>query len=282
MRPGSEFSYEAAKSKLMNLKLESQSAPRMSFLAPGDGAMGEELESETPACHQGRVLLLSSSVDMESRLTVRSPPRANATDASDRLRRRAAELSSEAACSSLSSWRFGRFQLLPRMPFANVHSARHHVGSPHELATVSLCRFINADTLRSLQIVQSESHPHLHNQGPTNATSGSKEGLSVYGLFQHLARTPQGRHLLRQWFLRPSLDLDVIRERHETVSILLCPENAEPLEGLAKNLHSVKNMRVTMVSLRRGVVCGASRGPGIARSTWAALREVRHIAFLRC
>jgi DNA mismatch repair ATPase MutS len=32
---------------------------------------------------------------------------------------------------------------------------------------------------------------------------------------------------MRQWLIRPSLELDVIEERHETVACLLRPENGE-------------------------------------------------------
>jgi hypothetical protein len=59
----------------------------------------------------------------------------------------------------------------------------------HDESNTNNGRFINADTLHSLQILDDESHPNSHNQGPTKSASGSKEGLSVYGLFRHLART---------------------------------------------------------------------------------------------
>ncbi|RMZ88581.1 hypothetical protein DV736_g4193, partial [Chaetothyriales sp. CBS 134916] len=74
--------------------------------------------------------------------------------------------------------------------------------------------FANVDTLSTLQIIQPESHPNIFNQGP--GTSGSKEVLSVFGLFQHHARTPQGKAQLRTIFLRPSLDVNVINERLDT------------------------------------------------------------------
>jgi DNA mismatch repair protein MSH5 len=133
-------------------------------------------------------------------------------------------------------------------------------------------RFVNADTLLSLQIIQSESHPHSHNQGPAKTNSGSKEGLSVYGLFQTLARTPQGKLLLRQYFLRPSTNFEVINERLESISFLLRTENAEQMDTLIKNLGSIKNMRTVMINLRKGINnFGASqRGP--SNSIWAGIR----------
>ena len=134
-------------------------------------------------------------------------------------------------------------------------------------------RFVNTDTLLSLQIIQSESHPHTHNQGPTTSTSGSKEGLSIYGLFHHLARTPQGKFLLRQYFLRPSLNIEVINERLDTISVFVRPDNANQLSDLTKSLAQVKNMRPILIQLRKGVSRSAGKGGGIGRGAWASLRS---------
>jgi len=135
-------------------------------------------------------------------------------------------------------------------------------------------RFVNADTLASLQIVQSESSPNTHSQGPTKMASGSKEGLSVYGLFHHLARTPQGKSLLRQYFLRPSLDMAVINERLDTASIFLQPDNSSPMNSIMKSLGQIKNMRTVMVHLRKGVSNGLSKSGGIKSGIWSSLRSV--------
>lgn len=135
-------------------------------------------------------------------------------------------------------------------------------------------RFVNADTLASLQIMQSESHPHSHNQGPTEGASGSKEGLSVYGLFHHLARTPQGKYLLRQYFLRPSLDIAVINERLNTATVFLRPDNSSPLESLIKSLKQIKNMKTVLIHLRKGISNGANKSGGIKSGVWASLRSV--------
>lgn len=120
----------------------------------------------------------------------------------------------------------------------------------------------------------SESHPNYHNQGPTNASSGSKESLSVYGLFHHLARTSQGKFILRQYFLRPSMNVAVINERLQTISVLLRPENASVLENISKNLANIKNLRQVMVQLTKGVASSTNKGGGIARGIWATIRQV--------
>jgi DNA mismatch repair protein MSH5 len=129
------------------------------------------------------------------------------------------------------------------------------------------------DTLQSLQIVETESHPHSHNQGPKS--SGSKEGLSVYGLFHHLARTPQGKNLLRQYFLRPSLNLDVINERQRAIGVLLRPDNTIELDELVKNLRPIKNIRVIMINLRKGMSGGSPKG-GILKPIWSTIRQVSY------
>lgn len=133
-------------------------------------------------------------------------------------------------------------------------------------------RFMNKDALISLQILWSESHPQSHNQGPTKVASGSKEGLSIYGLFSSLARTQQGRYLLRQYFLRPMLDIDVINERLETVGIFTRPDNEEPLNNILKSLAQIKNIRTVMIHLRKGVKRGLNSG--IRNGVWSTLRSV--------
>lgn len=94
----------------------------------------------------------------------------------------------------------------------------------------------------------------------------------MYGLFHHLARTPQGRTLLRQYFLRPSLNLEVINERLDTMSIFLRPENVIQQEEMVKNLKNIKNIRTVMINLRKGVSSGSPKG-GIKRPVWSTIRN---------
>ncbi|KAL5442551.1 hypothetical protein PMIN05_004025 [Paraphaeosphaeria minitans] len=122
--------------------------------------------------------------------------------------------------------------------------------------------------------MENESHPNTHNQGPTKASSGSKEGLSIFGLFHHLARTPQGKHLLRQSFLRPCLNMDTIRERHDTIHAFLRPENSAPFDEIVNSLKSTGNMRTTLISLRKGISVGAGKnGKSTSSSLWVSLRR---------
>ncbi|KAF2804902.1 uncharacterized protein BDZ99DRAFT_425101 [Mytilinidion resinicola] len=246
VRPSSEFGYDAAKNKLVNLKLGDDDGPQVTFVVPGDVMVAEGADDGGGFIGRHEQLLrLSGWIDVESRLTV-------------------------GCAGALISY----LQRRRAAGFLPGDEAAHLVFriSTLEMFTLRDTMFINADTLQSLQILQSESHPHTHNQGPTKGSSGSKEGLSVYGLFHHLARTPQGKYLLRQYFLRPSLNVDVINERLETISIFVRPENSEPLEMLVKSLQSIKNIRVIMINLRKGVGGGLTKGGGIAKSIWAGIR----------
>lgn len=149
-----------------------------------------------------------------------------------------------------------------------------------EMFTLRESMFINADTLYSLQVLGAEAHPHSHNRGPTKASSGAKEGLSVYGLFHHLARTSQGRLRLRQQFLRPSLNLDVINERLDTVDVFVRPENDNALQSLIQNLKCIGNMRIMLTNLRKGISGSANGGRGLSKSIWTAVRAVSCLAEL--
>lgn len=141
-----------------------------------------------------------------------------------------------------------------------------------EMFNLSDTMFVNSDTLASLQIIQSESHPNSHMQGPNKSTSGAKESLSVYGLFSRLARTPQGKQKLRQIFLRPSLDLLVIGERLQTIGVLLLPENIPAVEKLSGSLKAIKDIRSVMVHLQKGISNTTGNG-SITRGAWANIQN---------
>lgn len=144
-----------------------------------------------------------------------------------------------------------------------------------EMFTLRGTMFINSDTLLSLQVMQAESHPHLHNQGPTKGTSGSKEGLSVYGLFHRFARTQQGKYLLKQWFLRPSLSHEVITQRHGAISVFLRPENDAGFRSVVECLKRLVNVRKIMINFRKGISASSGKSRGPSKSIWRSLHLVR-------
>ncbi|KAF2120478.1 muts domain V-domain-containing protein [Lophiotrema nucula] len=246
VRPSSEFYYEAAKSKLVGLRIGEEDGPQVTFVVPGDVvAEGYEDAENTPG-QQGQLLRLSGWIDLESRLTV--------------------------GCAGALLSYLQRRRAAAYLPGDDAAYTMFHVATL-EMFSLRDTMFINGETLHSLQILESESHPHSHNQGPTKANSGSKEGLSIYGLFHHLARTPQGKHLLKQYFLRPSLNLDVINERLDTISTFLRPENATTMDNLVGNLKAVGNMRTVMINLRKGVAGGGpGKGIGFSKNVWKVVR----------
>ena len=143
--------------------------------------------------------------------------------------------------------------------------------------TLGNSMFVNADTLLSLQILGSEQHPNSQMQGPDKSKQGAKEDLSVYGLVKSLACTPQGKARLRQMFLRPSNDLDLIRERHRSIAVFLRPENKAVLEDITKMLRRVKDIKGTTTNLSKGVL-NTTRKQGVKSGVWLTLVRFAHAA----
>lgn len=133
-------------------------------------------------------------------------------------------------------------------------------------------RYINSDALSSLQIIEPEYHPSSRGD-PMSDTSGSKEALSVYGLFHQFAHTPQGKQRLRQSFLRPTTDLNLINERLDFIGVFLRPENMDALSITVKSLKGIKNMHPVMINLRKGAN-GVRKNGGTNSGIWSTLRSV--------
>lgn len=132
--------------------------------------------------------------------------------------------------------------------------------------------FINADTIVALQIMQPEFHPNSHQRGVGGSSSGSKESLSIYGLFHRHARTKQGRSKLRQIFLRPSLDMELIQERQLAIALFSQPAHAEGVRTLSKSLAKVAHMNLCIGLLRRGVD-NQGRKVSVNNNVWATLQR---------
>lgn len=145
------------------------------------------------------------------------------------------------------------------------------------MSSLSDTMYINADTLAGLQLIQTENHPNMLSHGPIKASTGAKESLSVFGLFLHLAHTPQGRARLRQMFLRPSMDIHIIQERQATIASFIRPENTTVLETLSKNLRGVKNIRSVMIHLQKGVAV-SGKGHAIKTGVWGSLQRFSYHA----
>lgn len=112
---------------------------------------------------------------------------------------------------------------------------------------------MNADSLVSLQILQSELHPNPQTRSSNSSEPKAKETLSVSGLLQALASTAQGKRKLRQILLRPSTDIGLIRERQRGVGVLLRSENAEVVKNMRRQLRKLKNTKTLLLHVRKGV-----------------------------
>lgn len=241
-RPAADFKYEAAKDKLVNMHLGVDNVPDIVFRTPDDGLSVED----DLAGHQGRILRLAGWIDLDSWLTV--------------------------GCAGALLGHISRRKNIEYVPNNRDFLVAFQIRTI-EMFTLTGQLFINSDTLASLQIMRSETHPNSHMQGPNS--SGAKESLSVYGLFCHLARTPQGNQKLRQIFLRPSTDLVLIRERLHTISIFLRPENSPSLDNLYGYLKHIRDIRSVVIHLQKGI-SNTAKTSTIYRGVWASLRNFAH------
>lgn len=245
-RPTPEFGYDAALSKLANLQAFCDTEADLQFLVPGETSNFEPSKNPDDfgtTNRQGRLLQISACVDMESKISI-------------------------GCLGAVITWlqRKRASEYLPDDPAADFAYRVLEV----KMFSLQGTMLINPDTFVSLQIIQPESHPNAFNQGP--GTSGSKESLSIYGLFHHLARTPQGKSRLREYFLRPSLDLAGINARLDFASVFVQPQNSITLNKLSSSLSRIKNMRTTMAMLHKGVNGGRKIG-GFKSGVWASLLE---------
>lgn len=78
---------------------------------------------------------------------------------------------------------------------------------------------------------------------------------------------------MRQAFLRPSLNLEVINERLNTITVLLRPDNSAPLEQISKSLSRVRNMRTLTMSLHKGISSGFGKYQKVSTSVWFNIRQ---------
>ncbi|XP_008321312.1 mutS protein homolog 5 [Cynoglossus semilaevis] len=96
--------------------------------------------------------------------------------------------------------------------------------------------YVDRDTYSVLQIFKSELHPSVY-----KLHSGEKEGLSLYGILNR-CRCKFGSRKLRQWFLRPTQDLAVLRRRQEVISFFTCPQNSDVQSTLQSSLRNIRNI----------------------------------------
>ncbi|KAI0858379.1 putative MSH5 protein [Xylaria cubensis] len=240
-----DFRYEAGRDKLLDLHLGMDGSQSMLYTTVVDDTTLDADNYQNLGSRQGQLMRLATSIDLDSRLTIGC---AGAV-LNDIQRRRTT-------------------QYLPNDPDALVAFRVRSV----EMFSLFNSMFVNADTLVSLQIMQPEYHPNSLQRGPTGSSSGAKEGLSLYGLFSHLAATPQGKLKLRRMFLQPSTDINVIRERQRTISFFLRPGNADALCDIGKDLRKIKDMKSIVLLLRKGID-SIGRKISVVNNVWAVLQR---------
>ncbi|CAN8258651.1 unnamed protein product [Cochlearia groenlandica] len=100
---------------------------------------------------------------------------------------------------------------------------------------VPLNKFLKIDAAahEALQIFQIDKHPSHMGIGR------AKEGFSVFGMMNKCS-TPMGRRLLRSWFMRPILDLEVLDRRLNAISFFV--SSVELMVSLRETLKSVKDI----------------------------------------
>ncbi|XP_016128415.1 mutS protein homolog 5-like [Sinocyclocheilus grahami] len=96
--------------------------------------------------------------------------------------------------------------------------------------------YIDKDTYSALQIFKSELHPSVF-----KLQLGEKEGLSLYGVL-NCCRSKFGSLLLRQWFHRPTRDLNILKKRQEVIRFFTSPRNFADLNTLQSSLRNIKNI----------------------------------------
>ncbi|KAL5002701.1 muts domain V-domain-containing protein [Aspergillus recurvatus] len=115
------------------------------------------------------------------------------------------------------------------------------------------------------------NHPSMVNQGPGKRSSSQKEGFSVCGLFQRFACIPQGKQRLRQILLQPSVQLDIIHKRHAFISVYLHADNYNLMNKMVKGLKHIKNLRLVLIKLQKGISTGSKKVAGFKATVWATL-----------
>lgn len=136
--------------------------------------------------------------------------------------------------------------------------------------------FVTADTLLSLQIFRPDLRLANGRAAATNRDSNSASTSpgkrSVFDMFHSLALTSQGRGILREIFVRPSTDLLLINERHESISNLLDFQNQNTVGAIRAALKKAKNILPMIAHLRRGLYL-----PGhflsVRQSAWTDLHD---------
>ena len=246
LRPSTDFKHELGLQKLSAISTL-EATPGVRFLVPAEEEQYNQ-QNHTDEMgfndERGRALHISSSINLDSRVSIGC---AGAVITYLQRKRQSEYLHGDPAAEQA-------YQIL-RL----------------EMSSLKDTMLANQDTLAALQILQPESHPNAAKQGP--GVSGAKESLSIYGLFYHFAKTPQGKHRLRHLFIHPSTSMDIINGRHDSVAVFAKAQNQDPLQKLSKSLTKIKNMKRIMTMLHKGIEGGSNNTGSIKSGVWSSLLD---------
>ncbi|GIX99700.1 mutS protein homolog 5 [Caerostris darwini] len=104
------------------------------------------------------------------------------------------------------------------------------------ISTLTLKNVVQIDenSFRALQIFQEERHPSVY-----KSSSGIKEGLSLYGICNK-CKSAIGKKELKRWFLLPSNDPTLLKERQAAVKYFISSKNADVMSTLQGSLKHIK------------------------------------------
>jgi len=112
-------------------------------------------------------------------------------------------------------------------------------------ARASMYMNLSSATLSTLHVFATEHHP-LVAKGAGNA----KEGASLFSLLDR-TKSRAGRNRLREWMLKPLLDLDAIATRQDGVELFLLPEIQTFAGTILKLLSSVGAVDQILVRIQK-------------------------------
>ena len=108
-----------------------------------------------------------------------------------------------------------------------------------------LLMFISKKSLESLQIFKEEIHPSL-----INGKGRSKEGFSLYNVYEAFITTAQGRRFLKKRMKSPIYDKSKLIHRLEILKVLLGNLTDEDFKTIKKNLAKICDFGALLIKFR--------------------------------
>ncbi|EFC36581.1 predicted protein [Naegleria gruberi] len=102
----------------------------------------------------------------------------------------------------------------------------------------------NIKNIKNFKLFSNQnSHAHVVTveSHPSSSLGKPKEGLSLFGIMNK-TKSSVGKDLLRQWFLKPVMDLDIIKKRHDAIDYF-SRFSDDIIDEIRENLKFVKNTK---------------------------------------